>query len=323
MSRSRQQVVRMLALVPYLQGHDGIPVNEVAEEFGVPAKQIRDDLRLLMYTGVGEYAGELIDFDLGALEEDGVVYIRDADFMPRPLRLTSSEGVALIVALRTLRASGSGAQLPIIDSALAKLESAVGEGVDAPIDVHVEPADPVIHSTLVHALAEGKRVEIVYGTASRDDRTTRQVDPRRLFMENGHLYLEGWCLRAEDLRFFRLDRVESADLTGDDAADHEVEPRALATSFFTVGGDTPYAVLDLDPRAHWLTEYYQVEEVEQRGDVLRVKLFGGDWSWLRRLVLRNAGSVRVVEPASLAADVVDQARLALSAYDGSDTSQKE
>ncbi len=312
----------MLALVPYLQGHDGIPVNEVADEFGVQPKQIRDDLRLLMYTGVGEYAGELIDFDLGALEDDGMIYIRDADFMPRPLRITSSEGVALIVALRTLRASGSGAQLPIIDSALSKLESAVGE-VDLPVDVLVEPADPVIHTTLVHALAEGKRVRIVYGTASRDDRTTREVDPRRLFTENGHLYLEAWCLRAEDLRFFRLDRVESAELAGEDAADHEAEPRDLATSFFTVGEDAPYAVLDLDPRAHWLTEYYQVEEVEQRGDVLRVKLFGGDWSWLRRLVLRNAGTVRVVEPESLASDVIDHARAALSAYDGTDPSPKE
>jgi proteasome accessory factor C len=190
------------------------------------------------------------------------------------------------------------------------------------VDVLVEPADPVIHTTLVHALAEGKRVEIIYGTASRDDRTTRQVDPRRLFTENGHLYLEAWCLRAEDLRFFRLDRIEAAELTGDDAADHEAEPRDLAASFFTVGGDTPYAVLDLDPRAHWLTEYYQVQEVEPRGDVLRVKLFGGDWSWLRRLVLRNAGSVRVVEPASLASDVADHARAALSAYDGSDPSKE-
>jgi proteasome accessory factor C len=79
-------------------------------------------------------------------------------------------------------------------------------------------------------------------------------------------------------------------------------------------------VLDLDPRAHWLTEYYQVQEVEERGDILRVKLFGGDWSWLRRLVLRNAGTVHVVEPASLAEEVVDHARVALSAYDGTETS---
>jgi proteasome accessory factor C len=316
MSRSKQQVARMLALVPYLQSHDGIPVNDVADEFGVSSKQIRDDLRLLMYTGVGEYAGELIDFDLGALEEDGVVYIRDADFMPRPLRITASEGMALIVALRTLRASASGAQLPIIDSALSKLESAVNVETDLPVDVLVEAPDPAIHATLVHALAEGKRVEIVYGTASRDDRTTRKVDPRRLFTENGHLYLEAWCLRAEDLRFFRLDRVEAAELTGEDAADHDAEPRDLATSFFTVGDDAPYAVLDLDPHAHWLTEYYQVEEIERRGDVLRVKMFGGDWSWLRRLVLRNAGTVTVVEPSSLADDVIAHARAALSAYDG-------
>ena len=47
---------------------DGVPVNEVAAEFGVTPKVIRDDLRLLMYTGTGEYAGELIDFDLTALE---------------------------------------------------------------------------------------------------------------------------------------------------------------------------------------------------------------------------------------------------------------
>ncbi|TXL63094.1 helix-turn-helix transcriptional regulator [Aeromicrobium terrae] len=315
MSRSGSQVQRMLALVPYLQGHDGIPVRDVAEEFGVTPKQIRDDLRLLMYTGVGEYAGELIDFDLGALEEDGVVYIRDAEFMPRPLRLNSSEGVALIVALRALRASASGAQLPIIDSALAKLETAVGEQVDAPVDVHLEDVDAALQTTLVHALQSGQRVRIVYGTASRDDRTERDVDPRRLFTENGRLYLEAWCLKAEDLRFFRLDRIESAELTGESADDHDAEPRDLASAFFTVGDDTPYAVLDLEPRAHWLTEYYPVQDVERRGDLLRVRMFGGDWSWLRRLVLRNAGSVHVVEPASLADEVRDHARLALGAYD--------
>jgi hypothetical protein len=33
--------------------------------------------------------------------------------------------------------------------------------------------------------------------------------------------------------------------------------------------------------------------------------------------------VRVVEPESLATDVVDHARVALSAYDGSDPSPKE
>ena len=316
MSRSRQQVVRMLALVPYLQGNDGIPVNEVAAEFGVSAKVIRDDLRLLMYTGTGEYAGELIDFDLTALEEDGIVHIRDAEFMTRPLRISTREGVALIVALRTLRASASGSELTVIDSALAKLEGAVGDTVSAPVDVLLDEVDPTIHSTIVHALTNGKRLELTYATVSRDEQSVRPVDPRRLFTEQGKLYLEAWCLKAEDLRFFRLDRVIEADVTAIDAEDHDVNARDMSDGIFTVGEATPYALVDLHPRAHWLTEYYQVDLLSQSDDgVWRAKLYGADWAWLRRLVLRNAGTVTVLEPAELAAEVSSHASLALSAYD--------
>ncbi|NRQ50703.1 helix-turn-helix transcriptional regulator [Aeromicrobium stalagmiti] len=316
MSRSQQQVVRMLAMVPYLQGNDGVPVNEVAAEFGVTPKVIRDDLRLLMYTGTGEYAGELIDFDLTALEQDGIVHIRDAEFMTRPLRISAREGVALIVALRTLRASASGPELTVIDSALAKLESAVGDTVSAPVDVLLDETDPVIHGAIVHALASGKRLQITYATATRDEQSDREVDPRRLFTEQGRLYLEAWCLKAEDLRFFRLDRILAAQVTGTDAEDHDATPRDLSDGFFTVGDQTPYVLVDLHPRAHWLTEYYQVDLIEESDDgVWRAKVYGADWAWLRRLVLRNAGSVSVIEPDTLRSQVVEDARLALQAYD--------
>jgi proteasome accessory factor C len=320
MSRSRQQVVRMLALVPYLQGNDGVPVNEVAAEFGVSPKVIRDDLRLLMYTGTGEYAGELIDFDLTALEEDGIVHIRDAEFMTRPLRISTREGIALIVALRTLRASASGEELTVIDSALAKLESAVGD-VSAPVDVLLDEVDRDIHASIARALASGKRIGLTYANASRDEQSDRDVDPRRLFTEQGKLYLEAWCLKAEDLRFFRLDRVVDARVLDVDAQEHDAQVRDLSDGIFTVGAQTPYAEVDLHPRAHWLTEYYQVDLVEEREDgVWRAKLYGADWSWLRRLVLRNAGSITVVSPDTLRTQVVDDARLALHAYDEDVTS---
>ncbi len=317
MSRSQNQVLRMLAMVPYLQSNDGVPVNDVAREFGVTPKQIRDDLKLLMFTGVGEFAGELIDVDLTALEDDGVVHIRDAEFMSRPLRISGQEGAALIVALRTLRASAAGDELIVIDSALAKLESAMGDTVHAPVDVVLDQeVDPTIHHTVVRALAEGQRLAMVYATETRDEQSTREVDPRRVFTERGKLYLEAWCLTAEDLRFFRLDRVVAAEMTGVPAEDHDAASRDVTDGMFTVGQQTPYALVELHPGAHWMTEYYPVELVEQddRG-VWTAKLFGADWGWLRRLVLRNAGSVAVLEPADLRAEVVDAARHALDAYD--------
>lgn len=316
MSTSKDQVVRMLALVPYLQGRGGIPVKQVAAEFGVTDKQIRNDLALLMYCGPGKYPGELIDFDLGALDEDGIIFIRDAEFMTRPLKLNTSEAVALIVALRTLRATASGPQMTVIDAALAKLEAVVGDAASPPVDVHVEPVDPAIHATLTEAISAGKRVSIVYTTVSRDEKTEREIDPRRLFTVQGQIYCEAWCLRAEDMRFFRLDRILSATETDQDVEEHDAEPRDLSDGLFQVGDDTLHAVLDLQPNAHWLAEYYQVESLGDPVDgIWRVKLFGADWSWLRRLVLRNGGSVTVVEPASLAAEVADSASVALAAYD--------
>lgn len=316
MSDSKRQVARMLALIPYLQGHDGIPVAQVAKEFGVPERLIRADLRVLMFCGPGQMPGDLIDFDFDALKEDGVVFIRDAEFLSRPLKLNTNEAVSLIVALHTLRASASGSQLTIIDAALGKLESVVGDGASVPVDVRVEAVNRDFHSTLTEAITTGKQVDITYTTASRDDQTERRIEPRRLFTAQGRVFCEAYCLRAEDIRFFRLDRILRADLTAEDAEPRDVAPRDLADGLFQVGTDTLSAVLDLQPRAHWLSEYYQVESLAEPIDgVWRVRLYGSDWSWLRRLILRNAGSLSVVEPAELARDVAESARLALDAYD--------
>ena len=53
--RDRQradQVDRMLALVPYLRGREGISVEEVAKEFGVRPAQIVKDLKVLWFCGL-------------------------------------------------------------------------------------------------------------------------------------------------------------------------------------------------------------------------------------------------------------------------------
>ena len=224
-------------------------------------------------------------------------------------------------ALRTLRASAAGDELTYLDSALAKLESAMGEQVNAPVDVVLDEVDPRIRATVGRALADGRRLSMTYATETRDEQSRRDVDPRRVFTERGRLYLEAWCLRAEDLRFFRLDRVLDAEVTDTPVTDHDAASRDVSHGMFTVGEQTPFAVVQLHPAAHWMSEYYPVELVEQADDgVWTAKLFGADWGWLRRLVIRNAGAVRVLEPEHLVNDVVDAAASALGAYDDKEPS---
>ena len=316
---ARDQVPRMLALVPYLRGRDGIPVDQVAKDFGVTPQQIVKDLNVLWFCGLpGSVTGEMIDVDMEALESEGVVYLDNAEFLPRPLRLTTSEALSLIVALRMLRDIAGGAELPTIEAALAKLESATGEGAAPPVEVHIERADPAVHEAIQKALATGNRLHLSYLVLSRDERTERDVDPLRLLTAEGRPYLEAWCHLAHDVRLFRLDRVVEAEVLDISADPHpDVPRRDLSEGLFRAVEGNVEAVLDLSPPARWVAEYYAVDEVEERPNgELRVRLRVGDTGWLRRLVLRQGGHARVVEPVELAEEVRECAIRALTAYGG-------
>ena len=309
----------MLALVPYLRGRDGIPVDQVAADFGVTPQQIVKDLNVLWFCGLpGAVTGDMIDVDMDALESEGVVYLDNAEYLPRPLRLTTSEALSLIVALRTLRDIAGPAELPTIGSALAKLESATGQGAAPAIEVHIERADPAVHEATQTALATGRRLHLSYLVPSRDERTERDVDPLRLLTAEGRPYLEAWCHLAGDIRLFRLDRVVEAIVLEVVADPHPTAPRRdLSEGLFRAVEGSVEAVIDLSPPARWVAEYYPIESAQERSDgTLRVRLKAGDTGWLRRLVLRQGGAARVIEPIDLADEVRECARRALTAYRG-------
>ena len=139
----------MLALVPYLQDTGGgsavsVPVEQVARDFGVDRQTIVNDLNVLWFCGLPEaVTGDMIDVDMEALESEGVVRLDNADYLRRPLRLTAREALALIVALRTLRETVDPGAADAVDRALAKLESAAGDGAAAADQVEVLNAAPV------------------------------------------------------------------------------------------------------------------------------------------------------------------------------------
>ena len=91
MSGARDQIARMMALVPYLNGKE-IPLAEVAELFGVTPKRIVDDLNVLYLCGLpGLMPGDMIDIDFEALSGDGIVRLSNAEFLSRPLQLNSAQ----------------------------------------------------------------------------------------------------------------------------------------------------------------------------------------------------------------------------------------
>jgi proteasome accessory factor C len=317
-ANAHDQVGRMLALVPYLRAKDGIDIDEVARQFGVTSQQIMKDLNVLWFCGLpNSVSGDLIDIDMDAASE-GVVFLSNADYLTRPLRLTPSEAVALIVALRTLRAASADAEREVVDRALAKLEAVAGDAAvtASGVDVQIDPVDPGTKATIEQALRAKRRIHLEYYVPSRDETTEREVDPIRLAVVAGHTYLEGWCYRADDVRLFRLDRIVGIMQT-DQPIDlpPDAQPRNLSEGLFRPAPDDPIATVLLEPSAAWVADYYPVETVRprQRGRV-EVTLRYSDEHWLRRLILRLGGAARVLEPTSIAEETKAQALRALDAY---------
>ncbi|MCY7372859.1 MAG: WYL domain-containing protein, partial [Spirochaetaceae bacterium] len=266
-----ERLSRLLAMVPYLLGRQGIPLTQAAEEFGITERQLVKDLELLFVCGTpGHLPDDLIEAEWG----DGHVFLGNVDAIARPLRLDADEALALLVGLRALADVPGLHDRGALDRTLAKLEAAAGDAAGASTQVSVQVEGLVGPLTDVRrALATGRRLHLTYFVPTRDETTERDVDPMRVLMVDGRWYLEGWCHRAEEVRLFRLDRVE--DLAVLDVAAEVPATAALRDldeGLFRPSPEDVVVTLELGPTAHWVADYYPVESVERLPqDVLLVR----------------------------------------------------
>lgn len=315
MTATTERLPRLLALVPYLLAHPGIRLSDVAEDFDVDPDQLREDLNLLWVCGLPGYGpGDLIDL---AWEEDDTLTVTHDAGMRRPLRLTTDEALALIVALRTLADVPGLEGGDAISRALTKLEDAAGTAAagSGRITVRVEAEEATL-AGVRQALDQRRAMHLTYYTAGRDETTQRTVDPMRLVLVEGRSYLEAWCRRAEGVRLFRLDRIDAWRILAELAAPpSDVRPLDVREGVFRPEPGHELVVLRLTQAARWVADFYPTESVTEDADGgLVVRLRAADRSWVRRLVLSLGAAVSVVEPESLANEVQAVARAALAAY---------
>jgi proteasome accessory factor C len=320
MTGARDQVTRLLALAPYLQSRGEVRLSTVAEDFGVSPRQVIGDLKVLWMCGLpGLAPGDYIDIDFEALEEDpdGLVRIDNAEYLSRPVRLSSSEAAALIVALRTLRESAEESSRAVIDRTLAKLEEAAATG-GTHLEVHLPDQAPELarhRAELDRAISDDRQVRLEYYVPTRDENTDRTVDPIALLHSDGKDYLDAWCHQAGGRRLFRLSRVQSVTVLDTPRAVPDVEPRDLAHGLFEPDPDDAVARVRLSPELRWFVDYYPVTAVTEAGSgALEVELRDSDPLWLVRLALRMAPGLEVLEPDDVRRQVRDNASSARALY---------
>lgn len=333
-SRLSVRLSRLLNMVPYFIANPGISPAEAAADLGVTTKQLMSDLNQLWMCGLPGYGpGDLIDL---SFSEESVDVTFSAG-IERPLRLTSTEATALLVALRSIVDLPGMVDPTAAHSAIAKIESAISgdasktaaaetavsrqrmDGSAGTGDGRRATEAPAVR-TVRAALAKQHAVRLVYYSASRDVVSERVVDPIRIVLVDNNSYLQGWCRQAEGVRLFRFDRIETAT-----ELDEPARPPSHATDtdavldLFQDDPALPQARLRITADYSWVLDQYPMHRVAVHPDgSLEATMRFATLDWMTRLVLGFGSGVTVLGPVELVAAVRERSDTALAAYAAAD-----
>jgi proteasome accessory factor C len=314
MSPLSTRLVRLLNMVPYFQANPGISAAEAADDLGVTTKQLMTDLNQLWMCGLPGYGpGDLIDL---SFSEESIEVTFSAG-MDRPLRLTSPEATAVLVALRALQEVPGMVDPQAARSAIAKIESVAGG--DPAVPTRMTADESPAAAAVREAVRDRRALAIEYYSASRDTSSHRVVDPIRIVFVGDQSYLEAWCRTAEGVRLFRFDRIDAAEVLDQPAAPPPPAVQAGPdTSLFDADPSLPSATLQVAPTATWMFDYFPMRMVRELPDgSCEAEMTYASEEWMARLVLGFGAAVRVLQPDSLAQRVKSNATAALQAYENS------
>lgn len=298
------RMARLIAAIPWIVDQDGASVDEIAERFDYPRELLLRDLQdVVFYVGVPPYTPDtLIEVTI----DDDLVWISYAEWFSRPMRLSGAEILALLAAGEAALAFDNQDEAGALARGLTKLRLATGSDADT-VTVQFGVASENVLPTLRSAVETGRCVDIAYYSFAQDERTERRIEPHRFFVDQGNWYVSGFCHRASADRVFRVDRVESAELTSV-AFSQPVDHVESEETFSIESAPRSTLRIPLD-RLH-LLEGLPVDTSQTDGDVEVVTLPVSSRRWLERLMIRIGPGVVLEEssPDSAASldDLIDR-----------------
>ena len=309
-----EDLERMFVMLPWLEQHPGIGLEEAARHFGLHPRRLLHELEQLnmMDAGVDAIAmghyGYLIEVDIDQARE-GSITIHTSELVERPLTLDAGQAFSLMVALHSIEPVVDPRMRAAVRSAIDKLVDLVGE---TPTIQTSADEDDMTRELLARAITEKQRIQLSYDGVSRGVTTNPCVDPVALVVRGGACYLQAWSLEARDWRLYKTERIAEATWLDEASADHGAPP-AVPDRFFD-DAQLQSVQVDLGPTARWVPEYHPSDIISDTPEALRITLKVASQTWLVGLLLRLGGAASRVEPIEVGEHVAAAARAALEAY---------
>jgi predicted DNA-binding transcriptional regulator YafY len=304
----------------------GVTIHELAALVKVSTRTIRRDLQALQEAGFAVYdEGETNDTKRWKVGGSPFRTVQDG---------LSVADVAALYLSRTVVEGVSG--WPLADElrgAFTKIEAALNprmreflSTLPQVISAKTSPragqssADVVaITRRLFDATRDRRIVEMRYFSASSNSVKTYVVQPYRLALALGGLYLLGWVPAYDEFRTFAVERIQRLSVTEETfKRTRELPANPFGASLGVFSGEPQRIVVDFSPRLSTVVRtrvWHESQQIQERPDGgVRLTLdVTDDWA-LRSWLLGFGAGARVLEPAALVQWIQAEARGLLDTY---------
>lgn len=309
---------RLISLILLLQTRPSWKVAELAAELGVSERTVHRYLEMLEEMGIPIYSerGPYGGFSL----------LRG--YKLPPLIFTPEEATVLTMGAGLVRTLWGQTYADAVTSVTAKLNNVlpddlrqeIAEAQERLVIVGVtardyRPWEPLLH-TLRGCLGRYQRVQLEYQGFSQE-LTCREVDPYALAFYGGFWYLVGYCHLRQELRTFRVDRIQKVtplhvrfnpprDFSAREYMVRTMRMESRATAVVELAAVV--APIVRERYGHWM-------ELAEHEDGSVTARFGiSDLDWPAGWVLGWGAAARVLAPPELIARVKQEAETLLRQY---------
>lgn len=204
---------RLFQLVYLLLEKGSMSAPALAKELEVSVRTVYRDVESLSMAGVPIYT---------TTGKNGGISLADGYSFDKTL-LSDEEQNQLLFAVQSLKAADQQ-----VDGLLSKLGGAFKKPSQDWITVDfsrwgLKQVDSIRFETIKNAILTKQVLTIIYcGTSG--EITDRKIKPLRLIYKDKHWYLQGYCLKADDFRLFKVSRIVEITPTDEHfAQDYEGE----------------------------------------------------------------------------------------------------
>jgi predicted DNA-binding transcriptional regulator YafY len=310
---------RVLAALELLQSHPSLSGAQLAELLGVERRTVR------------RYIVELEKFGVpirATRGRDGHYALMPGYKLP-PMVFSNDETLALSMGLRVARELGLSDMAPAVASAQAKLDRVMPAKLrrrlgDLNAVVALDLSRPQVESgseffaTATQCASAAQRVRLAYRALDGRD-SEREFNPYGVGYLYGAWYVVGYCHLRQDLRSFRLDRVQALEPlpktfampVGFDAVKYLRESIASVQRAHTVVVRFPGADMARVRRA--IPSSIGKLKAERDGHV-RLDAQADELNWFARELSRLDFAFEIVEPVELKVVLAQHLRQLLRAH---------